>query len=161
MLQSYNRDVFNLSLGSFSLEVIVDLTAAYDDLLDLVVRYEVLRNLSNDSLESEANLKLFYFRSGSSEFQKLFRDRHDQWLSEGPSNLSPKQVEVLSGSRAIAQTEVHALDNPSLSHIVCGYLIISIIELKETLDSARRMLGAGTVVAVRQKHDQARLDVPL
>ena len=64
-------------------------------------------------------------------------------------------MEVLRGSCAVTQTEVHTLDDSSLRHIVSGRLIIGIIELEESLDSRRRMLRACTVVAVRQEHDQA------
>lgn len=70
-------------------------------------------------------------------------------------------MEVLGGSRAEAQAEVRLLHNFSVSQVVRRVLIVGITELQESFDTAGRVLGTSTIVAVRQEHDQARLDVPL
>ena len=69
-------------------------------------------------------------------------------------------MEVLGSSRAVAKTEVHSFDNLRLWHIISGWLIVSIVKLKESLDTARGVLWASTVISVRQEHDETGFDIP-
>ena len=70
-------------------------------------------------------------------------------------------MEVLSCGRAVDHGEVHLLSDFSLSHVFSGRVIITIRQLEESLDTGGGVFGASTVVAVRQKHHEAGLDVPL
>ena len=69
-------------------------------------------------------------------------------------------MEVLSSSRAVAQTKVHLLLNLGIRPVFSGVLIICVIQLQESLDTTGGVLRAGTVVAVGQEHHKTRLDVP-
>ena len=154
LLDSYDSDILDATLGSLSLEVVVDLTTAEEHFLDLAVSNHLSGCLLNDSLESEANFEIFYLRASSTILQELLGDWNNQWLSKWSSNLPPEQVEVLGSSGAVAKTEVHSFDNLRLWHIISGWLIVSIVKLKESLDTARRVLWASTVISVRQEHDE-------
>jgi hypothetical protein len=107
LLHSHNRDILNATLGPFALKIIIDLTAAEENFFDLTIGNKVSCCLLNYSFESEADRKFFHLRASSTELQELLGDGDNQWLPEISPNLPPKQVEVLSCGRAIAQTEVH------------------------------------------------------
>ena len=154
LLDSYDSDILDATLGSLSLEVVVDLTTAEEHFLDLAVSNHLSGCLLDDSLESEANLEIFYLRASSTILQEFLGDWNNQWLSKWSSNLPPEQVEVLGSSGAVAKTEVHSFDNFRLWHIISGWLIVSIVKLKESLDTARGVLWASTVISVWQEHDE-------
>lgn len=64
-------------------------------------------------------------------------------------------MEVLGCSRAVTETEVHVLCDLSLGHVVSRWLVISIAELQESLDTTGGVLWAGSIVTVRQEHNEA------
>ena len=111
LFHSDNDDVFNSTLCPLRLKIVVDLTTAEENLLNLVVWDKISCGLLNDSLESEADFKLGELGASTTEFQKFLRDGHNQWLPERPSNLSSKQMEVLCSGGAVTQSEVHSFGN--------------------------------------------------
>ena len=70
-------------------------------------------------------------------------------------------MEELSGSGALGETKVHVGGDLGLRHIISGGHVSAISQLEETLNTARGVLWASTVVAVRKKHHEAGLDIPL
>lgn len=71
MFDSHNGDVLDAALLALSLEVVVNLSTAADDLLDLIIGNEVSGRLLENTLESETALEVFETGVGSTVLKKL------------------------------------------------------------------------------------------
>lgn len=158
LFNSHDGDVILLQLFSLSLQVIIDLTRAENDLLNLLV-VDLIILLGNDALELSATQEILHFRMDFPHFKHLFGRNNNEGLAEWTQHLSAQHVEVLGGSRAVDNLNV-ALFVQILSGLSDGG-IIRVRKLQVTLNTAAGMLGTITIVTMRQKHNQTVFDVPL
>lgn len=136
MLEPDDGDVLDVSLFPFRFKLVVDLTAAVDDLLDLIVSNEICGGILKDPFEPKPGFKVAQRASSTTELEKLLGDGYNQRLPEGPPDLASQQMEVLGCSRAVTESEVHTRGNFGLGHLVTGRLIVSVSQLEEALDAA-------------------------
>ena len=102
LLESDDGNILDAALCALSFEIVVDLTAAHNNLGDLCIWYKISGWVLKDALESETTLKGFDLGRGAAELQEFLGDRDYQWLAERSSNLATQKMEVLRGSCAIA-----------------------------------------------------------
>ena len=88
LLETDDGNIVDAALLSLSLEIVVDLATAEEDLLDLRVGNHLGGGLFDDSLESETDFKVFNVGGSTAEFEKLLGDGDDQRLTE----LSMRQI---------------------------------------------------------------------
>ena len=120
--QLFNTDdcnIFNFSFSAFLLKIKIDLSTAIENLFYQVIADEITCWVLKDSLEPKPCPKIFNFAGRSFILEQLFRDGHDQRLSEWPSNLTSQEVEILGGGCAIIERKVHILRDHGVCHIIC------------------------------------------
>ena len=135
LFYSHNGDIIDVTLLSLIDQIVVNLTTAEENFLDLVISDQILCCLFDDTLETKTCLELFNVGVSTSKLEQFLGDGDNQGLAERSSDLSSEQVEELSGCGALSQSKVHLLRNLSLRHVVGRVLIVSIIELQESLDT--------------------------
>src|SRR5436190_18163248 len=142
LLDADNRDVGVLAVGAGADEVVVDLARAGDQPLDAIGIH--LGALLADDRPELALGELGERRARVLGAQQRLGRHDDQRLPEHAHHLATQDVEDLARRRRLDDL-----------HVVVGR------ELHEALEARRRVLGALTLVAVRQHERQAVRASPL
>jgi len=160
LLDAYDSDVVDTALGPLVVEIVVELAAAKQNFAYLEISDRLWVSVLEDVLESKAFAELFDCRISTTVLEELLALGNNERLAEGSPDLASQHVEELCSGRALNESEVHAFSNLTFSEIIGRVRIRGITQRQEALDTAGRVLRSSAIIAVRQKHDQARFDIP-
>jgi len=161
LLNSYNSNILDSSLGSLGLEVVVDLTRAVNNLADAGVGNQFSRTVINDLLEAETGLEVFKVGVGVSELEELLGGNDNERLSESSTHLSSEQMEVLGSGGAVGNKHVVLFANLVVGFGLSGRHVVGIGQRQVSLDTAGGVFGTLSIVTVRKEKDEAVSNIPL
>lgn len=136
LLEAHDSDIVGSALFTLVLEIVVDLTTAEKDLAYLIIAGAFWVLISDNMLPAKADIEVFDRGISTTVLKEFLGDSDDKRLTEGPPDLTPEQMEELSGSSALSKGEVHPLSDLAVFNIIRRVLIVAIAELEEAFNAA-------------------------
>mmetsp|Transcript_9479 Transcript_9479/g.27033 ORF Transcript_9479/g.27033 Transcript_9479/m.27033 type:complete len:300 (-) Transcript_9479:2315-3214(-) len=163
LFQPDQRDIVHAALLALGEQLVVDLARAEHQLLDLFwVAADGLVRFIEDTVEHGSRSHVLQGRHATLVAKQILGRNHDERLAELAMDLTSQTVKVVGRGRAVHNLPVVVLD---LHALVVGHLGdemgILINLLQESFQAAAGVLGALSVVSMREQHHQTRLSQPL